>query len=97
MMKGKWMRVPLQPKGNLTAGIDVGVDNLMAIYVENGLTKLVNGRPLKAISHYWRKKIAKYQSTLNGYGLRTPRKLRQMYMKWRRQIKHYIDTKVRGP
>jgi putative transposase len=97
MMKGKWMRVPLQPKGNLTAGIDVGVDNLMAIYVENGLTKLVNGRPLKAISHYWRKKIAKYQSTLNGYGLRTSRKLRQMYMKWRRQIKHYIDTKVRGP
>jgi hypothetical protein len=25
-----------------------------AIYVENGLAKLVNGRPLKAVSHYWR-------------------------------------------
>jgi putative transposase len=54
MVRGEWRRVPQQPKGNLTAGIDVGINNLMAIYVENGLTKLVNGRPLKAISHYWR-------------------------------------------
>jgi putative transposase len=53
MMKGKWMRLPLQPKGNLTAGVDVGINNLMAIYVENGLTKLINGRPLKSISYYW--------------------------------------------
>jgi len=95
MVRGEWRRVPLQPRGDLTAGIDVGINNLMAIYVENGLTKLVNGRPLKAISHYWRKKIAKYQSTLNGYGLRTPRKLRQMYVKWRRQVRHYIDARVR--
>jgi putative transposase len=95
MIKGKWMRVPLQPKGNLTAGIDIGVNNLMAIYVENGLTKLVSGRPLKAISHYWRGRIAEYQSMLNKYGLETPRKLRQMYAKWRRQVRHYIDARVR--
>jgi len=95
MMKGKWMRVPLRPKGNLTAGVDIGVNNLMAIYVENGLTKLVSGRPLKAISHYWRKKIAEYQSTLNGYGLETSKRLRQMYTKWRRQVRHYIDARVR--
>jgi len=68
---------------------------LMAIYVENGLTKLINGKPLKSISYYWRKKIAEYQSTLSKYGLETSRRLRRMYMKWRRQIRHYIDTKVR--
>ena len=95
MVKGEWMRLPLQPKGNLTAGIDIGFNNLMAIYVENGLTKLVSGRPLKAISHYWRGRIAEYQSTLDKYGLETSKRLRQMYAKWRRQIKHYIDTKVR--
>jgi putative transposase len=67
----------------------------MAIYVENGLTKLINGKPLKSISYYWRKKIAEYQSTLSKYGLETSRRLRRMYMKWRRQIRHYIDTKVR--
>jgi putative transposase len=95
MVRGEWRRVPLQPRGDLTAGIDVGINNLLAIYVENGLTKLVSGRPLKAISHYWRKKIAEYQSTLNGYGLEASKRLRQMYAKWRRQVRHYIDARVR--
>jgi putative transposase len=67
----------------------------MAIYVENGLAKLVNGRQLKAISHYWRMRIAEYQSTLNKYGLKTSKRLRPMYSKWRRQAKFYIDSRVR--
>jgi putative transposase len=94
-VRGEWKPVPQQPRGSLVAGIDIGINNLMAIYVENGLTMLVNGRPLKAISHYWRMRIAKYGSTLNGYGLKTSRRLRQMYLRWRRQVKSYIDTKVR--
>jgi len=95
MVRGEWRQVPQQPKGNLAAGIDIGINNLMAIYVENGLTKLVNGRPLKAISYYWRMRIAKYQSTLNKYGLKTSKKLRRMYAKWKRQVRHYIDARVR--
>jgi putative transposase len=95
MVKGEWKPVPRQPKGNLTAGIDIGINNLMAIYVENGLMKLINGRPLKSISYYWRKKIAEYQSMLNKYGLETSKRLRRMYARWRRQVRHYIDTKVR--
>jgi len=87
--------VPRQPKGNLTAGTDIGINNLMAIYVENSLMKLINGRPLKLISYYWRKKIAEYQSMLNKYGLETSKRLRRMYAKWRRQVRYYIDTKVR--
>jgi putative transposase len=77
--------VPLRPKGNLTAGVDVGINNLMAIYVEDGLTKLINGKPLRSISFYWRERISKYQSMLNRYGLETSRKLRRMHAKWRRQ------------
>ena len=92
MVRVEWRQVPRQPKGNLTAGVDIGINNLMAIYVENGLTMLFNGRPLKSISYYWRKKIVEYQSTLNGYGLKTPKRLRCMYAKWRRQIRHYIDN-----
>ena len=95
MIKGRWMRVPLRPRGNLTAGIDIGVNNLMAIYVENGLTRLVNGRPLKSIAYYWRRKISEYQSMLNKYGLETSKRLRRMYEKWKRQAKHYINTRVR--
>jgi len=59
------------------------------------LTKLINGRPLKSISYYWRKRISEYQSTLNKYGLKTSKRLRRMYSKWRGQIRHYIDAKVR--
>jgi putative transposase len=95
IVRGGWTSVPKRPRGDLVAGIDIGVNNLMAIYVENDLTKLVNGRPLKATSHYWRVRIAEYQSTLNRYGLRTSRRLRSMYSKWRRQVKAYIDSKVR--
>ena len=87
--------MPQQPKGNLTAGIDIGINNLLAIHVEDGLTRLVNGKPLKPISYYWRKKIAEYQSMLNGYGLETSGRLGRMYAKWRRQVRHYIDAKVR--
>ncbi|MCL7393357.1 MAG: transposase [Thaumarchaeota archaeon] len=95
MVRSEWRRVPLRPKGNLTAGVDIGVNNMLAVYVEDGSTKLVNGKPLKAISYYWRKKIAEYQSTLNGHGLETSKRLRRMYAKWRRQVRSYINAKVR--
>jgi putative transposase len=94
-VRREWTSIPKQPKNDLVTGIDIGVNNLMAIYVENGLAKLVNGRPLKAISHYWRVRIAEYQSTLNRYRLRTSRRLRSMYSKWRRRVKAYIDSRVR--
>jgi putative transposase len=94
-IKGVWINVPKKPRGDLVAGIDVGINNLMAVYVENGLAKLVNGRLLKAISHYWRMRIAEYQFTLNKYGLKTSKRLRSMYSKWRRQVKSYIDSRVR--
>ncbi|MEM4016452.1 MAG: transposase [Fervidicoccaceae archaeon] len=94
-VRSEWTSIPKQPKNNLVAGIDIGVNNLMAIYVEKGLARLVNGRPLKAISHYWRVRIAEYQSTLNKYGLKTSKRLRSMYSKWRRQIKSYVDSRVR--
>jgi putative transposase len=94
-VRGVWTNVPRRPRGDLVAGIDIGINNLMAVYVENGLSKLVNGRPLKTLSHYWRMKIAEYQSTLNKYGLKASRRLRSMYSKWRRQVKAYIDSRVR--
>ena len=49
-VREEWSLIPKKPLGDLVAGIDVGINNLMALYIENSLTKLVNGRPLKAIS-----------------------------------------------
>ena len=94
-VRGEWTPTPAKPKGDMTAGIDIGVNNLMAVYVENGLSKLVNGRPLKAVSHYWRSKIAGYQSKLNKCGSKTSRRLKAMYSRWRSHVKSYVDSKVR--
>jgi putative transposase len=94
-VRGVWASIPRKPRGNLAAGIDIGINNLMAVYVENGLVKLVNGRPLKAMSHYWRVRIAEHQSALSKYGLKTSRRLRSMYSNWRRQVKAYVDSRVR--
>ncbi|AIU69642.1 transposase [Thermococcus eurythermalis] len=92
---GEWISIPRTPKGNLSAGIDLGVNNLMAIYVENGESFLVNGRPLKSIDFYWRRKIADYQSKLNKSGAKTSRRLKRMHVKAKLQAKHYINTAVR--
>ncbi len=91
----EWVALPRTPKGNLSAGIDLGVNNLMAVYVENGKSFLVNGRPLKSIDFYWRKKIAEYQSKLSKSGAKTSRKLKRMHEKAKLQAKHYINTTVR--
>ncbi|GAB6102940.1 hypothetical protein JCM16138_21630 [Thermococcus atlanticus] len=92
---GEWVALPRTPKGSLSAGIDLGVNNLMAIYVENGESFLVNGRPVKSIDFYWRKRIADYQSKLNKSRAKTSRKLKRMHNKAKIQAKHYINTAVR--
>ncbi|AAL80884.1 transposase [Pyrococcus furiosus DSM 3638] len=90
-----WVKIPRQPLGNLSAGIDLGVNNLMAVYVENGESFLVNGRPLKSIGFYFQKKVADYQSKLNKSGTKTSRKLRRLYERAKLQARHYINTAVR--
>ncbi|QDA31089.1 IS200/IS605 family element transposase accessory protein TnpB [Thermococcus indicus] len=92
---GEWIKLPRTPKGSLSAGIDLGVNNLMAVYVENGESFLVNGRPLKSIDFYWRRRIAEYQSKLNKSGAKTGRKLKRMHERAKLQAKHYINTAVR--
>ncbi|MEM2343362.1 MAG: transposase [Sulfolobales archaeon] len=72
LVKEKWVEVPMNPLGDKVAGVDIGINNLLAVYVEDGSALLVSGRPLKSTSFYWRRKIANYQSTLNRYGLKTP-------------------------
>ncbi|USH00690.1 transposase [Thermococcus argininiproducens] len=90
-----WVKLPRKPLSNLTAGIDLGVNNLMAVYLENGESFLVNGKPLKSIAFYWQKKIAEYQSKLNKSGGKRSRKLKRMHEKAKLQARHYINTLIR--
>ena len=99
-VKKKYVRdelidIPKKPLGNLKAGIDLGINNLFAVYVSSGVSFLVNGRPLKAEAYYWRKRIAEYQSMLNKYGLKTSRRLRRMWKKLMKRIEHYVRTWIR--
>ncbi|KUH32727.1 transposase [Thermococcus celericrescens] len=95
LINGEWVEVPREPLGNLSTGIDLGVNNLMAVYVESGESFLVNGRPLKSIAFYWRRRIAEYQSKLNKSGAKKSMKLKRMHEKAKLQAKHYINTAVR--
>ena len=90
-----WVKIPREPRGKLSAGIDLGVNNLMAVYLESGESFLVNGRPLKSIEFYWQERIANYQSKINKSGCKKSRKLKRMHEKAKLQAKHYINTAVR--
>ena len=94
-VRGIWRKVPQKPKGNLRAGIDLGVNNLIAVYVEDGVSVLVNGRPLKSESHYWRERISEYQSKTNKLGIKIAHRLNVMYKTWRKRAWYYINTQVR--
>jgi len=94
-VRGEWREVPKTPKGNLRAGIDLGVNNFMAVYTEDGTSLLINGRPIKSESHYWRERISEYQSEANKYGVKTSHRLNNMFKTWRKRVWHFIDTQVR--
>jgi len=99
--KDEWHPVPLEPLGELVAGIDLGINNLFAVYVtdlEIGEAEsfLINGRPLKAMAYWFVNKIAELQSKVaKTTGKQTSRRIRVLYAKWRRKSKDYINKAVR--
>jgi len=89
IVRNDWRKVPLTPLGNKRAGIDLGVNNLFAVFVEDGTTFLISGRPLKAEAFYWRKKIAEAQSKGDTD------KARKYYVIWRSRWEHYVRSNLR--
>ncbi|WP_246862972.1 transposase [Dolichospermum sp. UHCC 0315A] len=55
---------PVKSTGKYSAGIDLGLNNLMAITSNHSGIKplLINGRPLKSINQFFNKRVAKAQS-----------------------------------
>ena len=89
IVRNELRRLPLAPLGDKEAGIDLGVNNLFAVFVEDGTTFLVNGRPLKADAFYWKRKIAKAQSKGDMD------KVRKYYSIWRSRWEHYVRSNLR--
>ena len=77
-------------------GIDIGVNNLMAITSNTGaISHLVNGRHLKAINQYYNKKKAHYMSILNKHGRKKSRRLEKLEKKRHMKIKDYLHKASR--
>ena len=77
-------------------GIDLGLNNLMAITSNIGnISNLVNGRPLKSINQYYNKKKAYLISLLEKGKLKSSKRLRRLEMKRNCKIKDYLHKTSR--
>ena len=77
-------------------GIDLGLNNLMAITSNIGnISNLVNGRPLKSMNQYYNKKKAYFMSLLEKGGLKSSKRLRRLEMKRMMKIKDYLHKTSR--
>ncbi len=88
-----------QPKSAVNpdyyAGIDIGLDNLVALTsnLPGFVPVLVNGRPIKSVNQFYNKRKAALQSKL-GHPGRTAR-MERLTNKRNRRIEHYLHTASR--
>jgi putative transposase len=82
-------------KGNLRAGVDLGIVNLATVYVEDGSWYVFKSGGVLSQYEYYSKKISKVQKVLARHGQRTSRKLKLLYDKRRRFLRHVLNSMVR--
>lgn len=90
-------QAPVQAMVNLAyyAGIDIGIDNLVALASNKpGFTPaVVNGRPVKSINQFYNKRLAELQQQLGHTG--TTKRMERLTAKRNRRINHYLHTASR--
>ena len=81
----------------LIAAVDLGVNQLAAITCSKPgfQPRLVNGRPLKDLNHYYNQQRARLQSELAKQNRKTSRKLDQITTKRNRRVNAYLHTASR--
>jgi putative transposase len=79
---------PVKSTGEYVAGVDLGLNNLMAITSNHpGIRPLlINGRPLKSINQLFNKRVAKAQSVA------ATRQIKELNSKRDRRIDNYLHT-----
>ncbi|MGD1713891.1 RNA-guided endonuclease InsQ/TnpB family protein [Dapis sp. BLCC M172] len=84
-----------QPQINSTyvAGIDLGIDRLVALSTNKPGVKpiLINGKPLKSVNQLYNKRKAKYQSHLKG-NRKTSRKIEALSYHRNRFVENYLHN-----
>ena len=84
-----------EAKGNLRAGVDLGIVNLATIYVEDGTWYIFKGGGVLSQYEYYSKKIRSVQKLLARHGQRISRRLRLLYDKRGRFLRHALNSMVR--
>lgn len=88
---------PVDLDYNKAVGIDIGIDNLMAVTSNEGsISHLVNGRPLKSINQYYNKTYAEIVSKLAERDMNTSKKLRRLTRKRNNKTKDYMHKASRS-
>lgn len=88
---------PVDLDYNKAVGIDIGIDNLMAVTSNEGsISHLVNGRPLKSINQYYNKTYAEIVSKLAERDMNTSKKLRRLARKRNNKTKDYMHKASRS-
>ena len=79
---------PVKSTGKYSAGVDLGLNNLMAITSNHPGIKplLINGRPLKSINQFFNKRVAASQS------IEAWRQIKELNSKRDRRIDNYLHT-----
>ncbi|NEN91639.1 MAG: IS200/IS605 family element transposase accessory protein TnpB [Okeania sp. SIO3H1] len=82
-----------QINSKYVAGIDLGIDRLVALATNKPGVKplLVNGKPLKSVNQLYNKRKAKYQSHLKG-NRKTSRKIEALSYHRNRFVENYLHN-----
>jgi len=82
-------------EGRLRASIDLGIVNLATVYVEDGTWYLFKGGGVLSQYESYSKRIARAQKVLARHGQRGSRRLRLLYDKRRRFLRHALNSMAR--
>nr|WP_020936650.1 RNA-guided endonuclease TnpB family protein [Saccharolobus solfataricus]CDF66452.1 OrfB protein,IS605 family [Saccharolobus solfataricus P2] len=85
----------VKAEGKLKASIDLGIVNLATVYVEDGSWYIFKGGSVLSQYEYYSKRISIVQKTLARHKQRRSRKMKLLYEKRKRFLKHAINSMVR--
>jgi putative transposase len=84
-----------ETKGDLRASVDLGIVNLATVYVEDGTWYIFKGGSVLSQYECYSKKISRVQKVLARHGQRTSRRLKLLYDKRRRFLRHALNSMAR--
>jgi len=84
-----------EARGGLRASIDLGIVNLATVYVEDGTWYIFKGGGVLSRYEYYSKRVSRVQKVLARHGQKRSRKLKLLYDKRRRFLKHALNSMVR--